>query len=332
MSKVILLTDCYVKSSIVEQKLKNFLDFFNKDFDICLVSNSTLSREIQNKVNYYIYDSNNRLFTNEFDHMPILTIFHDFEKFRIETEIPGNQPHGLSVLVNLFNQIEYCKSLGYTHFIRLEIDMSFQDDFIIKVKNHIEECFNQSKKGFFYLGDNSAVCQYFFSEIDYFLNNITRIRDENDYKNFILKTWNNREFVLVERFLYENLKDKQEDLILKTEIGLHTEFSQTTWNTEVSQSNLDPKFRGCLTQLARVRDSQGLIVYSKNFSDSAKNRMIKVCLENGNSYDFYHNLPSKGYWSINDIPNETIEIQIYDDGEFLMSQDKNKIKSTYIIK
>lgn len=332
MNKIILITDCFVKSSIVEQKLKNFLDFFGKEFDICLISNSILSEEIQDKVDHYIYDSNNRLFSTQFDDIPNLTIFREFDSFRIETQVSGNQPHGLSVLVNLFNQIEYCKSLGYTHVLRLEIDMSFQPDFIDKVNHHIKDCFDKSKKGYFYLGHNSAVCQYFLCEIDYFLNNITMIKSENDYKDFLSKTYGNQIFVPVETFLYENLKDKQSDLILQTEIGLHEEFNQTTWNTEVSQSHLDPKFNGCVTQLTRVKDSNRLIVYSENFKDSEKNRKVKVILENGEHYEFRHQLLSKGYWSYNEIPTETSEIQIFEGDEYLLTQSISEIKSIFIQK
>jgi hypothetical protein len=332
MNKIALITDCFVKSSIVEQKLIDFLDFFGKEFDICLISNSILSEEIQSRVNYFIYDSNNRLFSTQFDDIPNLTIFREFDNFRIETQVSGNQPHGLSVLVNLFNQIEYCKSLGYTHVLRLEIDMAFQLDFIDKIKQHIRDCFDQSKKGYFYLGDNSAVCQYFLSEVDYFLENITRIKSEDDYKKFLLKTYNNEVFVPVETFLYENLKDKQNDLILKTEIGLHEEFNQTTWNTEVSQSHLDPKLDGCVTQLVSVKNSNQLIVYSENFKDCEKNRKIKVVLTNGDSYEFNHQLLSKGYWSYNEVPIETFEIQIFEGDDYLLSQNVQEIKSTFIQK
>lgn len=132
--KVILITDSYVHNQQVENKLSNFLDTFGNHFDICLISNTVVSQEIQDKVNYFIYDSRNQLFSSNFDEIPKLTIFRDFGDFKIETDISGNQPHGLSVLINLFNQIKFCQSVGYIHILRLEIDANFESGSVDIIK------------------------------------------------------------------------------------------------------------------------------------------------------------------------------------------------------
>jgi FkbM family methyltransferase len=330
MNKIALITDSFVHNKSVESKLIKFLELFQESFEICLVTNTPVSTEIMDKVNHLIYDSRNQLFTDDFDQIPDLIVFREFDNFRIETSVSGNQPHGLSVLVNLFNQISHCKNLGYTHILRLEIDTQFQPESVELIKSHIHNCINSEKSGYFYVGEQSIICQYFFTQIDSFLNSVYHISNQKDYQNFLSNKFGNNNFINVEKFLYYNLIDKQE-FIFKSESQLHNEFNNIVWNDEVSSSHLDSKYQGCTTMIVKFSDQDRYLIYSENFVNVPKNRKIKVFTLSG-EYEIYHNLADRGYWSYNEVGSDIQRIEVFEGEDFIYQQTRSEINSKYIDK
>ena len=74
-----------------------------------------------------------------------------YDGFTIHEITEELQRHGLSVMCNLFNALDLSKSLGFTHFQKLEIDGIFTDegyDFMGSVPELLN---NENKKSLFYL-------------------------------------------------------------------------------------------------------------------------------------------------------------------------------------
>ena len=108
------------------------------------------------------------------------------QKFSTNEIINTIQKHGLPVMVNLFNSLDLSKSLGFTHFQRVEVDDLYNKkgyEYMLEVPLI---CSEKNKKGMFYFNEGRDVSfHYFYSEIEYFQKIINRIDCEEDYKNYL---------------------------------------------------------------------------------------------------------------------------------------------------
>lgn len=127
--KLLTILDCYIHNDTILNKLDSFIDKLkSKNSDILLISNTTIPIEIQQKVDYCLYDSNNHFFSSDWEFSELFVIKSSISNGNIKDIFPKLQPHGLSVMINIFNAITIGKSLGYTHFEKLEYDPLFSDE------------------------------------------------------------------------------------------------------------------------------------------------------------------------------------------------------------
>lgn len=342
--KIITIVDCFVDSKSVENKLNNFVTNFDKsNSDILLVSNKIVNSEILSKVKYYIYDSNNRLFKGDYTNIENVVLSHVNEGLTIRDTDPGLQRHGLSVLVNLFNSLNFAKSLGYTHFQRFEVDDLISRDGWEFVKNVPELCLKNNKKGMFYFNhkQNSDISfHYFFCEIEYFLNTIGKIMTEEDYRKYIYSKRQNYDFMNVEEYIYHNIIDNDKEKLILQRSGeiQQIDFAGTYWNTECSESNKPKKYEGCTTKIYKINKNENQVaIVSFNYSDNFKNRLIKCYYDNGNVIDINQITNVKNSWSYNIIDNNDISkliyIEVYENEDplrFLYKEENKNILSILI--
>ena len=333
----ITIIDCFIQNDRVEEKLENLISKIKSlNEDVLLISNTPAKKSIIEMCDFYIYDRRNQLFENEYTGVEDVDFFNSCGDFIVHNIKPGVQRHGLSVLVNLFTALDFVK-YNYTHFRRLECDDIFGPDSLnIMVENEMN-CINQNKKGIFYFNDapseRNISFHYFFCDIRYFQRKIERIENEKDYIKYLLTHRGNLDFVIVEKYIYENFKrNGHGDLICKD--GVHDmalDFPDTVWNTETSGSNISEKYRGCITDVYNKynRDDQflGLAVYSYNYINQERERKIRVNLNNGESYYIIQKLEFRGSWYLMDVPENISSIDVYENEELLYSQETKKIKS-----
>ena len=132
-NKTITIIDSFVHNKEVEVKLSQFLDILKgNNQDTLLVSNTIIKPEILSKTNYYLYDSNNKLFENDYTNVSNVTLYHLRDDVDIFDVMPGLQRHGLPVLVNLFNSLIKLV-LANTNFRRAAsiLDMSNKSTMIL---------------------------------------------------------------------------------------------------------------------------------------------------------------------------------------------------------
>jgi hypothetical protein len=115
------------------------------------------------------------------------------------------------------------------------------------------------------------------------------------------------------------------------------DFPDTTWNTEVSSSNIDSKYKNCTTRLYRVFDINGnkqdsLAVLSYNYSDSLCERKIQVVYESGMIKDIYHRMDGRGFWSYEIVPNLIDKILVFEKNELLYVETTENIESHIVLK
>jgi glycosyltransferase involved in cell wall biosynthesis len=360
--KFIAIVDSFVNKKEVESKLIECLDRLNEDgIPVLLISNTKIKSEFLQKVDYFLYDNRNQLFTSDkYSGIRDIDIWKANESFEAHEIKSGLQKHGLSVLINLYNSLNYAKSLGYTHFFRFEVDDEFgkkSREFIKKVPNLV---LNENKKALFYFNEgefhngvndtepNNVSFHFMYSEIDFFLNSIPKITNESDYEKYLLDTKGNLDFEIAEEFIYNNLIKVDQNLILKRNgsIDMKNDFPDTDWNKIVSESNMSEKFNGCTTMIYRVHEfpagessimnpwqgnkTDKICVMSYNYKDQPVKRRIEIVFRDGNVINIEHNLNCKGAWSYHLFDTNVEKINVYENEKFIY-EDKTDTSKNYIV-
>ena len=337
-SKTISIIDCFVHDAKVESNLIECIDRLKSNgHDVFLISNTSIRKEILNSVDYHFYDSRNQLFKKEYPGVGDVDFWSNQGHFTVHNLKSGIQKHGLSVLINLFNALDIAKNLGYTHFQRFETDDLYGQESMKWISGVPEFVITQDKKGLFYLNESNvpkdASFHYFFCEIEHFLNMMPRISKEEDYENYLISYQGNRDFKIVEAYIYDNI-NRESVLIREGNNQMKTDFSDTIWNTVVSASNLPNKYNGCLSGIYRLLDSNGnhvrYCLYSQNYVDSEVLRKIVVHTEDSDKVEIYHKLTGRNSWWINDILGEPTHIDVYEDDLIVYSLTKNENINSYI--
>lgn len=337
--KLITILDCYIHDDTILNKLENFIDLLkNKGRTILLLSNSLVPEHVQKKIDYFFYDSNNPMFSEDWDITSDYIVQSDMGDFTTFDTYPLLQPHGLSVMINLYRGVQIAKELGFTHFEKLEYDPLFGDDSFDELMDLSNKCILSNKKSLFFLNDKTNPedfsFHYFFSDIDFFLNNTQPITNEDDYRNIINKLYGNSFFITVERFLYEtfNHVDKSQ-LYLISENERDLTFKNVYWNSEISRNNLPKKYKNCGSRIYKILDNLGkdindyLIVLSHNFSDNTIKRKIDCHFDDGVIYTIYHNLSGKGSFSFSSLTLNLTHIDVYENDELIYTEHISKCKN-----
>lgn len=340
-NRTISIIDCFVYKNEIKEKLILAIERLRKlGKDIMLITNTPIDKDISSLVDYVFYDHNNRLFTmNKYKHNDIV-FFKSMGWFTIHDVVPHLQRHGLSVLTNIFRSLTIAKTLGYTHFQRFEVDDLFGEKSIEWIKQVDLMCVNENKKGLFYINRNNYPpdfsFHYYYCDIEYFLKKCHNIFGERDYDEFIKKHNNDNTFIMAEEFMFLNLHDSNE-LILREGQLMFQDFSDTTWNTEVSTCNLEKKYNFCSTKVYTnyKKDENGnfieqnnYVLLSYNYSDDVRSRKIVLKLDNNQEYTCFQNLGCINSWTFEYIPKNVIAIDVFEDDKLLYTDEVSQPKSS----
>jgi glycosyltransferase involved in cell wall biosynthesis len=313
--KTITIVDCFIHNDSVLTKLKLCIHNLKKyNHTILLVSNTIVPDSILEKVDYYFYNSNNILFEGEYQNSEPVVFWKNLDSFVVHDVTNTIQKHGLPVMVNLFNSLDLSKSLGFTHFQRIEVDDLYSEDGYKFMSTVPLICFDNDKKGLFYFNEGVDVSfHYFYCEIDYFLQIINRINCEEDYKNYLLNNGYGNDFINVEKYLYHNInKNDNGHLLRKNGVeDMSNDFYGTTWNTETTGSSVGLKFKGCATKIYIISGQESIMLFSYNYNNFRSERKIVINFLDGNTETYYHSLENYGHWSFNILSNVE-KILVYD--------------------
>ena len=337
-SKTISIIDCFVHDAKVESNLIACINRLKLNGqDVFLVSNTSIRKEILDRVDYHFYDSRNQLFKKDYPDVKDVDFWSDQGHFTVHNLKSGLQKHGLSVLVNLFNVLDIAKNIGYTHFQRFETDDLYGIKSMEWISQIPEMVIKNDKKGLFYLNESNypkdASFHYFFCEIDHFMKTMPRISKEEDYGDYLMNIQGSRDFKIVEAYIYDNL-DKGSVLIREGNIEMKSDFPDTTWNTVVSVSNLPTKYKGCISGIYRKLDNAGnhtgYCLYSQNYLDNEVTRKIVVHTPDSEDAVIYHKLVGRDSWWLNDIEGEPANIDVYEGDLIVYSLTTQENMNSYI--
>jgi hypothetical protein len=341
--RTIAIIDCFVHSESVKQKLiKRINSLKHIDIEVLLISNTKIKdEEILEKIDYLIYIEKNNLFTEEYEGYSAIDYWDNHGYFTVHTMELGKQRHGLSVLINMWVSVNFINSFGYTHFHRLEVDAEISEEgfkFILDTNQKIKR---GEIDGVLYANKNSDnphignfSFQYMSMDVKTFLENFPPMREENDYKKFLINRNGNLNFVIAEDFLYNVLRGRiSERLVIKDGTsGMSNDFPDTTWNTSTTPTmtnNLGGFTTGIYDKVDNAGKVIGLCVYSKNTSGESASVSIKVINEDKSFFYINHSLPSQSFWTYNDIPETSKFVEFYSDsGDLILSKEVCKENSS----
>lgn len=337
-NKIITILDCYVHSDEIEQKLINAIQNLKSvGHDIFLISNTTVKQSIIDTVDFYFYDKNNILFSeNKFVFDP-LVLYKIMDGLEIYENVSGVQRHGLSVMINLSKSLKISKELGYKYFQRIEVDAVTGDSSIDFMKQVPTICSNSDKKGLFYFNEDNISFQYFYCDIDFFLNNVKEIKSEYDYLDYLNKNFGSNKFRIVEQYVHHNLLKNSEQLLIRNHEDMKSNFSDTNWNTVTSESNISDTYNGCTTNFYKVFDSNmteqdQIAILSYNYRDTFFDRKIIAYDTNKTTYEIIHHLPNKGSWSYNLFTSNIKNIEVYENEICIFEKENIDTKSYIVLK
>lgn len=339
-NRTISIIDCFVYKNEIKEKLILAIERLRKlGKDIFLITNTPVDKDITSLVDYVFYDHNNRLFTlNKYKHNNIM-FYKSMGWFTINDIVPHLQRHGLSVLTNIFRSLTIAKNLGYTHFQRFEVDDLFGEKSLEWIKQVDLMCVNENKKGLFYINRNNTPpdfsFHYYYCDIEYFLKKCHNIFGERDYDEFIKKHNNDNTFIMAEEFMYLNLHDSDEVILREGQL-MFQDFSDTTWNTEVSTCNLEKKYNFCSTKVygnykkdefGYFNEQDNYVLLSYNYSDYERVRKVILKLKDGTERTIFQTLGGRNSWTFEYIPSNVKSIDVFENDKFLYKEEIDKPES-----
>ena len=219
------------------------IEFYKKlGYPIMLVSNSKVSMEIQDQVDYIFYDKENRLFSSEYDGYNEGLFWYvpgaPDDKYVVNVVHGGIQKHGYSYMVNFLNSVKFAKSLGFTHVMRMEYDQVHHNDDIDFLNSVVRDCQIERKKGFIYDNKNDISLDFLYIDLNLAINKFPNIKYESDFKELVRQYTGEQKFLICEELYRYCLEDSFEDLIVKDGKDMFTDFHpRSKWNTLTSPSN-----------------------------------------------------------------------------------------------
>ena len=222
--KKIMIVGTYPNEEYKVNMLNECIDSIKPlGYDIMLVSHYPIPTEIQNKVEYVLYDKENTLVSKELT--PNWTF--DTKSFSITKESGGG--HILSVTKNIHNGINYAHNLGYEFFMYMECDNLFDKEDLLKIEFLRYSMYSEKKEMIFFNYVNEGNNIY---ETLIFGGNVIYYKKHN---NLPLKEIDlNGECVSLERLVYIE-HGKNQDLFYIVPSSSKDFFSKSEINKEFTK-------------------------------------------------------------------------------------------------
>jgi FkbM family methyltransferase len=328
---------------------KTLANLKNTNIPIMLVTNSNFSESLIKEVDYILYDKNNRLFKNEYVSDDTIFVWYTDSSKYFSFSNSVTQKHGLSVLSNLHHSTNLAKSLGFTHFFRIEYDSEIKN--IDKIKHIMYEI--KDKNGYIYVNEDKYLSyQLWYLSLDYFTRIMPNINKEEDYINSKLKLGSKEnEFILVEDYLLRLFRSDEgyKDLIVNTPKQVKIDFPGSSWNTITSAAESDFIVDGFVSSVYKVAyskegvedqycpiDNTKFAVVTWNCSSTNHNKskiFIKRKNQADQTIDHFISGNNGHFYDMFDLTDEDVEIEIImnDHKSKIYTVNKNNIESLQTI-
>jgi hypothetical protein len=306
---VVIISSYTANDTINKITLNCIKSIKNLGYDIILTSHAPIPVDLQNEVDYVVYDKNN------------LLTYHDYYAFYNydDNEITVNMDirteknhiyHGPAVYTNYYNGLALAQRIGYDNAICVNYDMIIKDDVFNTLLNKLK-----TKKAVFNITkaqEGYALRTVIFAtNINFFMDKFKKVIKENDYTNW--KNYVGSESNGLENMFYHTLKNNLNEMLLLDD----DEFYELLSNCEIDLCSYVEYFN---VLPISGGDNQFAIWFSTNNLVDERNFKI-LCFKNDLLFDTFNINTSvdKKFYKIFDYNNE-----VYD---FVLFDDYDKIKS-----
>ena len=207
---VVVISSYTANNSINKITLDCIKSIKNLGYDIILTSHAPIHLDLQNEVDYAIYDKNNLLTYHDY----YALYNYDDNDIKVNMNIRTEKNHiyhGPAVYTNYYNGLALAQHIGYDNAICVNYDMIVKDDVFNNLLNKLKTkkaVFNFTKAQ-----EGLILKTFIFAiNINFFMSNFKRIINENDYTN-----WKNRvgsESNGLENMFYHTLKNNLNEMSL----------------------------------------------------------------------------------------------------------------------
>jgi len=341
----IVIIDSFVHSKNIENRLVDFLKKLKEmNKKVLLVNNKHFSDKVYKYVDYIYFDKRNQLLEyDDYKNSYIIDFWKKTESFIAHDLLDVVQFHGLAVMINFKNALEYAKTLGFESFERLEIDCILGEESKKFIKSVPELLKRNNKKSLVYYNHEDVtsdiVFWYMYGNIDDFIEIVPDIQNEDDFRKCLVDLYGEVKYVLVEKIFYDKLKQFGEDnFIIRTKNQFHENFCDTPFNQETSPANIPKKYQGTTTRLYRTQYIENdeekykddLLLISWNYSSSPKNRTIDVVYKDGTVKQFEHNIKRKSEkndYQVDYVGFDVDSINVYENGILLYTEINEDLRN-----
>lgn len=233
--KKLLVTGTFTKDEDSEELIKSALKPLVSEFDVCLVTHSPVSRELQSMVKYHIYDHRNEMIPNA----PTFHIFANVDSFYFQSHhVAGTPNHSYAIYRSYINAVLLLKDY-YDDFFYVEGDCLFSKEDIIKLKEFPEICKKDNKEALFFTEPDMLHTLFFYSKMDFFVNTFPLLKTADDYINYCEKigSWRSLENFMLRCVIHKNVLEKIYDAGTKNGY-----FSTSKVNLSMCDGTVENKF------------------------------------------------------------------------------------------
>lgn len=199
-----------------KEKEDNLVELINKirslcDYPIIFSTHYPLNKEIQKKIDYYIYDKNNNILTIE-EYIKMGTEFRFFwwesDYFKIISHYKIRPEY--AILENFKNAFNFAKFLNIENIIFIESDTIIEDDFIQLHRESLEQyLYCRTPYQFVKKDINCYRTNYFSIKTDLIIHIINKIKTKKEYWELVKKECKTDLFEYVFNYLIEKEIDEK---------------------------------------------------------------------------------------------------------------------------
>lgn len=250
----LLIMGAYIGSKESEEMIYESVSRLVPYFDIALVTHSTVSERVQNKVKYFIYDHRNEVMTKN-----ISTVYWgDYSTFYYEIHPNGiRKYYSFAIYRSLTNAVKLLSD-DYDSFIYIEGDIHFSPEDAIKLKDMKKIAKENGKECMFISYRDHYCSNYFFSTMEFFKTTFGYIKSSEEYTQRCAQIGSHGQ---LENFFYKSIEAN--NFLHKSHIlDLYTKpsyFQSSTGSLSVSTGKNDSIPLSFTAEVLRLHGTNDLV-------------------------------------------------------------------------
>ena len=182
-----VIISCYSQSNNESSVLSmNIEQLYTYGHPICVTSHKLINRDLEDKIDYFIYTKENHVLPKKFS-SDYYSYYFISDNFRYFTNFGGSMgEHSYAIILNLLNGLNLLKSKGYRFFMFLESDTVIDYQSYNNLLEHLKEFdFSFHNSYFFTENDVEMVgSSMFVGEIDFFISKLENFNTIEKYINY----------------------------------------------------------------------------------------------------------------------------------------------------